>query len=282
MESALAGITLDDFLWHIDETRRAFGLGPLRRGPVISGRPADRCMRELIDLTVERYGETICAKRHPILDGIGTAVYLKEFENEVYRGWLISPSHVRTALRRVLEASIRTIIELPSKRPRARSRPKSSQAVLKDAVAHLTKVAEELQTLLTGRQSDEAGRRLAHFFAGSGSEELGRLQCVPKTMLWAADRLHDVSARTHLVTLKSDSSNPQVAFAMRVLFWLRTCTGQECHARLAELVSDAFRAAGRPQGPKWVGRLGREAFDHRNRRAKLAKSLTTEAPHRPK
>ena len=261
-------LVLDDFLATIGQVRRQFqlpapkfGLKEIERYP-----RARETVETLILSTIDRCGNDVSCKHNSLLSEISTDVYLKRFVSSVYSGWRISPNWIPRCLEKLLEISLQTLTQLPTKDPRLDYSPRR----LKSLTTRLRKLGDETDSVLHEKLSLD---RIRAYFAREKSEtDEARLLLVAGELRWAADTLNMAITCTRVARPKMNSPNPQVRLALYIVGWFEASTGREQYAPLETLVTAAFSAAGK-ETPRWAVRLAVEMHLHRRRRRRWARGL---------
>jgi hypothetical protein len=257
-------LVLDDFLHAIVCARRSaksqppsFHLQDVERYP--GAAPA---VEKIVQETVDRHKGQLLVKPCPLLEDLGSKIYGYRIDTDAYSGRSISPTSVKSVLRRAVELGLQTIVQLPSRDSKEYNRKK-----LLSLASALSKYGADLSRVLC---DEELAGRINCIFEGAYANR-NRLMQAGEEMQWAGKTLERV-AKTKLRRLRRDSPNPQVRFALYTADWIHASTGSRHYALLQALTEAAFYSAGKA-APKWVERLEIEKHSRKNLRKKWAQTL---------
>ena len=274
------GLVLDDILTTIDGARRTYHLAEARFGlEQIERFPeAKSAALRIVNMTLARQGSEIYSKPHPLIDKICDIRRDKRLNKPgFYSGWRIPSNHAAEVLRALLERALQTIVQLPEKDPSSllnTLRLKDCTPELKRLALHCEKLAKEIDGVF--KKSEVRERASVYFreYPGLGVDQFFRQA---EELQRTAETIRTILAKTRLVKQKTDSPNPQVAYALNFIGWLEAATGRKQYKPFKELLNGAF-AANQMGTPPWVERLEIEMTRHRARRKAWAKSITVQSP----
>jgi hypothetical protein len=138
-------LVLDDFLAQIGQVRGQFQLPVPKFGlkEIMQYPRARETVEALIKSTIDRCGADVCCRYHSLLSEIGTDIYLTRFVSSVYAGWRISPKWIPRCLEKLLEISLQTLTQLPTRDPRQDYSPRK----LKCLAIRFSKLGDEADSL---------------------------------------------------------------------------------------------------------------------------------------
>jgi hypothetical protein len=263
------GLVLDDILNQIGAARRdyhlpeaEFGLERIEQEPGAKS-AAERIIRH----TLVQHAPEIYSKPHALFDEICEICRGKRIEKpRFYSGWRIPPAHTAEVLRALLERALQTIVQLPKKAPPL----KDGTRELKLLTLHCEKLAKEIHGVFGIR---EVCNRASVYFKAFQTAGLDQFFRQAEGLERTAKTVRAILAKTRLVKQKTDSPNPQVRYALNLIWWFEASTGRKQYVPFKTLLHAAY-AANNTDIPAWVDRLEIEMVRHRARREAWAKSIT--------
>ena len=261
------GLVFDDYLVAIGDVRKRFELATPTFGlPDMESQLVVRNgVETLIKGTINRHGEAIFTKTHPLIADMGDDIYSGQVQMEAYTGSRIHPAFREQSLRRLLELGFQSIAQLPSRYPAKIP----AQKQLSSLIATLDKLAGKAKATF----SEEEARRRIELYFGEDHKSRQRLMGIAEELQWCSQSLSAAST-LRVVKRRLDSPNPQVSLAMYLVTWIEVCTGAKHYSELTMLFEAAFYAAKKPT-PRWVDRLAIEMNSKRHWRREWIKSISS-------
>jgi hypothetical protein len=216
-------------------------------------------MERIVGAIHKRHGSEIFAKANPLLDEGDTGIY-GELVAAPRSGHRIHSDRVPQVLGRTLELGLQTIVLLPNRDPKSNLDLRFVKAVSFSC----RKLARQLN-----RISDMDGMSDLLIRVGGGALE--HVLKSPGETVLTAKHLANV-ASSQVRTVRVDSPNPQVRFALNLAWWIAVAAGRQHYRDLQDLIVAAFVATG-VDPPRWVDRLAIEMNTKRRLKANWAKAL---------
>ncbi len=256
------GLVLDDFLVGVREVRKEFGLSSetLPDDRLKLHAYAARALEALVAKIIKFQQPGIFVKAgYPLLAEFDRDIERKRISTPVYSGFQLDPSSAHNILSIVIDAALRTIVDLPERDqvPHGAQRRK-----LKSLGLRATKVAVDLESAV----KNPALFRYFRPAAATILETARDLQAIGRGLRAEPRKI-----------VRRDGPSPQLNFALWFVGWIEAATGSQQYTAVQDLIDAAFQA-NRQDTPNWASRLAIEMHGKRVMRQKWAASITVKAP----
>jgi len=260
------GLVVDQFLDVIELMRKCYKLvfSETESAKILQSPGTAGVIRGIIQKAIEWHGADFSSTAHPLLDELGPGVLGESVKTSGLPRQRVSPASVEKVLQYMLLLGLQTVHRLPSRDPKDPNARKQLTSLAR-ALSRLTERIEAAQV------NPEAHWRIDQVL--EAQPETPRMWKVCEEMRAAAEVLKS-AAECKVKRTLTDSPNPQVRWALSLIYWVENCTGAPHYAEMQTLFAAAFDAAGK-ECPKWVDRLGIEMHGKRTRRKKWVRTISS-------